>query len=104
MKAVCPRCGIIELTILERMAATVTCGALGATFGSKLAKNPYAALFCVIAGLAVGSYLDRELQKHCPQCGAILRIAGFLTTTQRTSLFVPLVVTRFPIRAVLARK
>ncbi len=76
MQAYCPRCGLIRLTVGQPIGAKLTCSALGAAVGSQVLKNPLAVVMCTLAGLAVGSYIDREFEKRCPQCGAILRAVG----------------------------
>ncbi len=78
MKAVCPNCGLIELTVAQQIGGRLACAAVGAAFGARTLKNPFAVLLCTLAGLAIGNYIDTEASKRCPQCGAILRVAGLL--------------------------
>jgi len=76
MQALCPNCGLINLTVAQQIGGSLACAAAGAAFGARVLKNPFAALLCTLAGLEIGKYIDTELGKRCPQCGAILRVAG----------------------------
>ncbi len=78
MKALCPNCGLIELTVAQQIGGRIACGLAGAAFGSRALKNPVAACLCAILGLAIGNYIDQEVSKRCPRCGAILRVTGIL--------------------------
>ncbi len=78
MSVICPRCGVIERTVAQQIGGKVTFGLAGAAFGQKALKNPVLAAICAVAGLMVGHYMDQEISKRCPQCGAILRITGLL--------------------------
>ncbi len=78
MQAVCPNCGLINLTAAQQIAGRLVCAAAGAALGARVLKNPFAALLCTLVGLAIGKYIDTEISKRCPQCGAILRVAGLL--------------------------
>jgi hypothetical protein len=50
----------------------------GAAFGAKAVKNPWVALALAIAGYKLGVYLEEQVSKQCPQCGALLQIMGLL--------------------------
>ncbi len=76
MKAVCPNCAVINLTVGQQIGGRLACAAAGALFGGRVLKNPVAMLVCILVGLAIGNQIDTEVAKRCPQCGAILRIAG----------------------------
>jgi hypothetical protein len=76
VKAICPICGVVSLTVGQQIGATVTCGLIGAAFGSQATKNAGVTLGCALAGLLLGSYIDHVIEKRCPRCGAVLRIAG----------------------------
>jgi predicted RNA-binding Zn-ribbon protein involved in translation (DUF1610 family) len=78
MNAFCPRCGVIERTVAQQVGGKITFGLTAAALGTRAVKNPLVAAFCVVAGLMLGHYLDQEVSKRCPQCGAILRITGLL--------------------------
>lgn len=52
--------------------------AAGATFGTGALKNPWVAIALTIAGYAVGVWVDEQVTRRCPQCGAVLRIVGLL--------------------------
>ena len=52
--------------------------AAGAAFGTRAVKNPWIAIALTIAGYKLGMYLDEQISRQCPKCGAILRIAGLL--------------------------
>lgn len=78
MRGVCPNCGIVELTVAQQIGGRIACAAAGAMFGAGVMKHPAAALLCGLVGAAIGQRIDAELSKHCPKCGAILRIAGLL--------------------------
>jgi predicted RNA-binding Zn-ribbon protein involved in translation (DUF1610 family) len=78
MAVICPRCGVIERTVAQQIGGKITFGLAATVLGTRAAKNPLVAAFCVVAGLMVGHYIDQEVSKRCPQCGAILRITGLL--------------------------
>jgi len=78
MNAICPNCGVIERTVAQQIGGRITFGLAGAAFGKQALKNPLAAFGCAVLGLIVGYYIDQEVSKRCPQCGAILRITGLL--------------------------
>jgi len=80
MQGMCPNCGLINLTVAQQIGGKLACAAAGAAFGSRVLKNPFAALLCTLVGLAIGNCIDTEVSKRCPQCGAILRVAGLFLT------------------------
>ena len=53
-------------------------GAAGATLGARALKNPWIAIALTIVGYRLGMYLDEQISKQCPKCGAILRITGLV--------------------------
>ena len=76
MQAICPNCGLLPLTLGQRFGATITCTLSGAAIGSKAVRDPYAKLLCLVGGLVLGTMIDRYVERRCPQCGAMLRVAG----------------------------
>jgi hypothetical protein len=78
MTVICPSCGLVERTVAQQIGGRLVFSGAAATFGAKALKNPLAAILLAIAGYAVGKYLDDEISKRCPRCGAILRITGLL--------------------------
>ena len=78
MNAICPNCGVIERTVAQQIGGKITFGLAAAALGARAIKNPLIAAACVVTGLMVGHYIDQEVSKRCPQCGAILRITGLL--------------------------
>jgi predicted RNA-binding Zn-ribbon protein involved in translation (DUF1610 family) len=78
MKAICPNCGVLELTVRQQVGGRLVFAAAGATLGARALKNPWIAIVLTIAGYKLGTYLDEVISKQCPQCGAILRIVGLL--------------------------
>ena len=78
MNAICPNCGVIERTIAQQIGGKITFGLAAAALGTRAVKNPLITAVCVVVGLMVGHYIDQEVSKRCPQCGAILRITGLL--------------------------
>lgn len=78
MTVICPNCGLVERTVAQQIGGRLVFSGAAAAFGAKALKNPLAALLLTVAGYAVGKYLDDEISKRCPQCGAILRITGLL--------------------------
>jgi hypothetical protein len=52
MQAVCPKCGLINLTVAQQIGGKLTCAAAGAAFGSRVLKIPLPALLCALVGLA----------------------------------------------------
>ena len=73
----CPNCGLIT-AVNEQIGGRLVCAAAGAAFGAKALNNPVAAIFLTIGGFMAGLYMDQQISKRCPQCGAILRITGLL--------------------------
>jgi hypothetical protein len=69
---------VIERTVAQQIGGKITFGVAAAALGSRTVKNPWITTVCVVAGLMVGHYIDREVSKRCPQCGAILRISRLL--------------------------
>jgi predicted RNA-binding Zn-ribbon protein involved in translation (DUF1610 family) len=78
MNAICPNCGVIERTVAQQIGGKITFGLAAAALGTRAVKNPLITAVCVVAGLILGHYMDLEVSKRCPQCGAILQITGFL--------------------------
>ena len=78
MNAICPNCGVIERTVAQQIGGKITFGLASAALGTRAVKNPLVIAACVVAGLMVGHYIDQEVSKRCPQCGAILRFTGLL--------------------------
>jgi len=79
MNALCPNCGVIERTVAQQIGGKIAFGAISYTFGkTALRKDPALGILATIIGLAIGHYIDQELSKKCPQCGAILRATGLL--------------------------
>jgi predicted RNA-binding Zn-ribbon protein involved in translation (DUF1610 family) len=78
MNAICPNCGVVERTVAQQIGGKITFGLAAAALGTKTVKDPWVAFACVLAGLAVGHAIDQEVNKTCPQCGALLQIMGLL--------------------------
>jgi hypothetical protein len=78
MNAICPRCSLVERIVAQQIGGKITFGLAAAALGTPAVKNPLVAAFCVLVGLMVGHYIDQEVSKRCPQCGAILRVTGLL--------------------------
>lgn len=78
MNAICPNCGAIESVVSQQIGGRLMFAAAGATFGTRTVKNPWVAIALTIAGYALGVWLDEQISRRCPQCGAVLRILGFL--------------------------
>ena len=78
MNAMCPNCGVVQLTVRQQIGGRLVFAAAGATFGTGAMKNPWIAIALTIAGYRLGMYLDEQISRQCPQCGAILRITGLL--------------------------
>ncbi len=78
MNAICPNCGAIERTVAQQIGGKITFGLAAAALGTRTVKNPLITAVCVVVGLMVGHYIDQEVSKRCPQCGAILRVTGLL--------------------------
>jgi len=78
MNAICPNCGVIERTVAQQIGGKITFGLAAAALGAKTVKDPMVALVCALAGLAVGHAIDQQVNKTCPQCGALLQIMGML--------------------------
>jgi len=77
MNTICPNCGLIERTIAQQIGGKVTVGLAALAFGNQ-AKDPLVTALVTLAGVAVGHYIDQEVNKTCPNCGALLQIADFL--------------------------
>jgi hypothetical protein len=78
MNEICPNCGVIERNVAQQIGGKIAFGLAAAALGTRTVKNPLITAVCVVAGLVVGHYIDHEVGKRCPQCGAILRITGLL--------------------------
>ena len=78
MNAMCPNCGAIQVTVRQQIGGRLVFAAAGAAFGTRAVKNPWIAIALTIAGYKLGMYLDEQISRQCPQCGAILRITGLL--------------------------
>lgn len=78
MNAICPNCGAIQLAARQQIGGRLVFAAAGATFGARSLKNPWLTVALTIAGYALGVYLDEQISRRCPQCGAVLRIVGLL--------------------------
>jgi hypothetical protein len=76
MRGMCPNCGLVDLTPGQRIGGRVVLAAAGTVFGTKSLKSSFAAVVLGVLGLALGSYIDAEIRKRCPQCGAILSIVS----------------------------
>jgi len=78
IRGFCPNCGIIQRTVAQQIGGRITFGLAGLAFGQKALKDPALAALCTLGGLILGHQLDQKINQTCPQCGAILRIAGLL--------------------------
>lgn len=79
MNVFCPRCGVIERTVAQQIGGKIAFGAISYTFGkTALRKEPVLGILATILGLAIGHYMDQEISKKCPRCGALLQITGLL--------------------------
>jgi predicted RNA-binding Zn-ribbon protein involved in translation (DUF1610 family) len=78
VNVICPKCGVIERSVSQQIGGKIAFRLAAAALGTRAAKNPLIVAICVVGGLALGHYMDQEVSKWCPQCGAILRIAGLL--------------------------
>ena len=78
MNAICPNCGVIQLAVRQQIGGRLVFAAAGATLGTRALKNPWIAIALAIVGYRLGMYLDEQISKQCPECGAILRITGLL--------------------------
>ena len=78
MDAICPNCGAIQLAVRQQIGGRLVLAAAGATFGPGALKNPWGAIALTIAGYALGVWVDEQISRRCPQCGAALRIVGLL--------------------------
>jgi len=78
MISICPNCDVIERTVAQQIGGKITFGLAAAAFGAKTAKDPMIMLFCALTGLALGHAIDQQVNKTCPQCGALLQIMGLL--------------------------
>lgn len=74
----CPTC-LTNLTVGEQIGGKLSCALGGALLGGQAMKSPVAMLAFGLLGLAIGHYIDTEVQVACPQCGQLLKIAGFFT-------------------------
>lgn len=79
MNLICPRCGLIERTVARQIGGKITFSLAAAAFGKQaVKKNPLLGVVVIIGGLMLGHYIDQEVDKRCPQCGAILKVTGLL--------------------------
>jgi hypothetical protein len=78
MTAICSRCGVIERTVAQQIGGRITFGVAAAALGARALKDPMIIIVCIVAGWMLGNYLDQEISKRCPRCGALLRIMGLL--------------------------
>jgi predicted RNA-binding Zn-ribbon protein involved in translation (DUF1610 family) len=78
MNAICPNCGAIQGAVRQQIGGRLVFAAAGGALGTRALKNPWLVLALVIAGYKLGMYLDDQISKQCPQCGAILRFTGLL--------------------------
>jgi len=67
----CPRCGLLNLSPTQQLGAKLAFGAGGALLGLNATRDPGVAALCLLLGLLIGN----EIDKRCPQCGAILQVA-----------------------------
>jgi predicted RNase H-like nuclease len=74
MTPVCQNCGPLTISPAQQVAGKITLAAAGATLGLKATKDPLVAVVCGLVGLWGG----HEIDKRCPQCGAILQFADFI--------------------------
>jgi phage FluMu protein Com len=72
---VCPRCGVLNLSAAQQFGAKLAFGAGGALLGLNATKDPAVAAVCLLAGILIGN----EIDKRCPQCGAILQVMQILS-------------------------
>ena len=73
MKVRCLTCGY-NATVGDQIAGRLLTPAAAAIFGAKALKNPWAVAALTIAAFWLGSKIDSEINKRCPQCGAILTV------------------------------
>jgi predicted RNA-binding Zn-ribbon protein involved in translation (DUF1610 family) len=73
MTHVCPNCGPLTISPAQQFAGKVTLAAAGAVLGLKASKDPVIVILCGLVGLWGG----HEIDKRCPQCGAIIQLAEF---------------------------
>lgn len=78
MNVFCPNCGAIERSVAQQIGGKITFALAAGALGTRTAKKPLIVIVCVLAGLALGHYIDQEVSKKCPQCGALLRMTGLL--------------------------
>jgi predicted RNA-binding Zn-ribbon protein involved in translation (DUF1610 family) len=78
MNAFCPNCGVIERSVAQEIGGKITFALAAAALGTRAAKKPVVVIACVLGGLALGHYIDQEVSKRCPRCGALLRTAELL--------------------------
>ena len=72
----CPQC-LAQLTVGQQIGGKISFALGGALLGGSAMKSPLAVLLFGLVGLAIGHYIDTEVQVVCPQCGQLLKIAGF---------------------------
>ncbi len=78
MNAICPNCGAIQAAVRKQIGGRLVFAGAGAAFGTRALKDPWFAIALTIAGYALGAWVDQEISRRCPQCGAVLRITGLL--------------------------
>jgi len=78
VSAFCPNCGVIEQTVAQQIGGKITFAVAAAALGRRAAKNPLVTAVAVLGGVLIGHFIDQEISKRCPQCGAILQIARLL--------------------------
>ena len=78
MNAICPNCGAIQSAVRQQIGGRLVFGAVGAALGTRALRSPWLVIVLTILGYRLGTYLDEEVSRRCPQCGAVLRITGLL--------------------------
>lgn len=78
MNAVCPYCGPVVRNLDQQVVGKLVLGTATYAFGKGALRNPWVVAGCVLAAVFVGHYLDQKLSERCPQCGALLKVAGLL--------------------------
>jgi hypothetical protein len=73
---VCPNCGIVDVG--QQIGGKLALSAGGLILGNQGMKDPIAMVAFGLLGFFIGHYIDQQIAKRCPQCGAILTIADFL--------------------------
>lgn len=71
MKYFCPNCGPLMISPSQQIAGKLTLGAAGAIMGFKASRDP---VITLVSGL-IGLWVGHEIDKRCPQCGAIVQAA-----------------------------